>query len=55
MYKKYDIVIINMEIVVLKFYLLVRFNFCDELLFYKVRKKYGWVWGGGGLLVLFLV
>lgn len=54
MYKKYDTATINMETVVLKFYSLVRFNFCDELLFHKVRKKYGWV-GGGGVPVLLLV
>lgn len=48
MYKKYDTATINMETVVLKFYSLVRFNFCDELLFHKVRKKYGWAGGEGG-------
>lgn len=46
MYKKYDTATINMETVVLKFYSLVRFYFCDELLFHKVRKKYGWAGGG---------
>lgn len=48
MYKKYDTATINMETVVLKFYSLVRFYFCDELLFHKVRKKYGWAGVGGG-------